>query len=67
MPCLQYRISIGGLGGNSMPPDSTEIWQEGAAIMSAKLVSNGEFNEKEMVDYLTGKGHEVVHATTSCS
>lgn len=31
-----------------MPPNSTELWQEGAAIESEKVVSNGVFNEARM-------------------
>lgn len=31
-----------------MPPNSTELWQEGAAIESEKVVSNGVFNESRM-------------------
>lgn len=31
-----------------MPPNSTELWQEGAAIESEKVVSNGTFNEDRM-------------------
>lgn len=27
-----HHTDIGGLGGTSMPPNSTELWQEGAAI-----------------------------------
>lgn len=31
-----------------MPPNSTELWQEGAAIESEKVVSDGVFNEARM-------------------
>lgn len=31
-----------------MPPSSTELWQEGTAIESEKVVSNGVFNEDRM-------------------
>jgi 5-oxoprolinase (ATP-hydrolysing) len=31
-----------------MPPNSSELWQEGAAIESEKVVSNGVFNEEKM-------------------
>ncbi|KAJ7596011.1 Hydantoinase B/oxoprolinase-domain-containing protein [Mycena floridula] len=43
-----HHGDIGGLDANSMPPNSTEIWQEGAQIMSMKLVSDGKFNEPEI-------------------
>jgi N-methylhydantoinase B/oxoprolinase/acetone carboxylase alpha subunit len=52
---LTYR-SIGGLHGNSMPPESEELWQEGALIHSAFLVRDGVFNEAEMIRYLTEPG-----------
>ncbi|KAI5302113.1 hypothetical protein KEM55_001296, partial [Ascosphaera atra] len=35
-----------------MPPNSTELWQEGAAIEAEKLVSGGKFNEERMVELL---------------
>lgn len=31
-----------------MPPNSTELWQEGAAIESEKAVEDGQFNEARM-------------------
>lgn len=35
-----------------MPPKSTELWQEGAAIEGDKVVSNGVFDEKRMIELL---------------
>lgn len=35
-----------------MPPHSKELFQEGAALKSEKLVSEGEFNEKRIIDLL---------------
>lgn len=35
-----------------MPPHSRELWQEGAAIKSEKLVSEGHFNEKRITELL---------------
>lgn len=43
-----HHGDIGGLDGNSMHPDSTESWQEGAAIMSTFLVRDGKFNHEEI-------------------
>ncbi|KAI5479281.1 5-oxoprolinase (ATP-hydrolyzing) [Pseudohyphozyma bogoriensis] len=51
-----HHGDIGGLNGQSMPPDSAEIWQEGASIMSTMLVSNGVFNEKEIVEIFEKAG-----------
>ena len=39
---------VGGILPGSMPPNSTELWQEGAAIESEKVVSDGVFNEARM-------------------
>jgi 5-oxoprolinase (ATP-hydrolysing) len=40
-----HHADIGGLLPGSMPPTSTYLWQEGAAIESAKIVSAGIFDE----------------------
>ena len=47
-----HHADIGGLLPGSMPPKSTELWQEGAAIESDKIVSNGLFNEERMTEVL---------------
>lgn len=51
-----HHGDIGGLGGNSFPPDSVELWQEGAAIKSFFLVRDGIFNEKGIVEILNKPG-----------
>ncbi|KAK8844794.1 hypothetical protein IAR55_006644 [Kwoniella newhampshirensis] len=51
-----HHNDIGGLYGNSMPPESEEIWQEGALIYSAFLVRDGVFNHEEITRYLTEPG-----------
>ena len=43
-----HHADIGGILPGSMPPVSTALWQEGAAIESTKLVSDGIFREDEM-------------------
>lgn len=43
-----HHADIGGLLPGSMPPTSSALWQEGAAIESTKLVSEGLFNEDEV-------------------
>ncbi|KAH7326078.1 Hydantoinase/oxoprolinase [Stachybotrys elegans] len=45
-----HHADIGGISAGSMPPHSRELFQEGAAIMSEKLVSKGKFNEKRVVE-----------------
>lgn len=47
-----HHADIGGILPGSMPPHSRELFQEGAAITSEKLVSEGEFNEKRITELL---------------
>jgi 5-oxoprolinase (ATP-hydrolysing) len=47
-----HHADIGGILPGSMPPHSRELFQEGAAIKSEKLVSEGKFNEKRMTQLL---------------
>lgn len=47
-----HHADIGGILPGSMPPNSAALWQEGAAIESTKLVSEGLFNEEEVVRLL---------------
>jgi 5-oxoprolinase (ATP-hydrolysing) len=47
-----HHADIGGILPGSMPPHSRELFQEGAAIKSEKLVSAGEFNEKRVTEML---------------
>ncbi|TDZ36774.1 Uncharacterized protein C8035_v008756 [Colletotrichum spinosum] len=43
-----HHADIGGILPGSMPPTSSALWQEGAAIESTKLVSEGRFDEDEV-------------------
>lgn len=45
-----HHADIGGITAGSMPPHSRELYQEGAAIKSEKLVSEGRFNENRVVE-----------------
>ncbi|KAK0728665.1 Hydantoinase B/oxoprolinase-domain-containing protein [Lasiosphaeria miniovina] len=47
-----HHADIGGITAGSMPPHSRELYQEGAAIKSEKLVSEGKFNEQRVVELL---------------
>ena len=47
-----HHADIGGILPGSMPPHSRELYQEGAAIKSEKLVSEGNFNEKRITELL---------------
>jgi 5-oxoprolinase (ATP-hydrolysing) len=48
-----HHADIGGVLPGSMPPNSTELWQEGAAIEAEKIVSGGRFNEEKMIVLLS--------------
>lgn len=48
-----HHADIGGILPGSMPPSSKELYQEGAAIKSEKLVSEGHFNEKRIIELLS--------------
>jgi 5-oxoprolinase (ATP-hydrolysing) len=43
-----HHADIGGILPGSMPPNSKDIFEEGAAIKSEKLVSEGRFDEKKI-------------------
>ncbi|KAM0714245.1 hypothetical protein Q7P37_010032 [Cladosporium fusiforme] len=47
-----HHADIGGILPGSMPPHSRELFQEGAAIKSEKLVSEGKFNEERITEIL---------------
>ncbi|KAJ5150981.1 uncharacterized protein N7482_010233 [Penicillium canariense] len=47
-----HHADIGGILPGSMPPHSKELYQEGAAIKSEKLVSEGKFNEHRITELL---------------
>jgi 5-oxoprolinase (ATP-hydrolysing) len=47
-----HHADIGGILPGSMPPMSRELFQEGAAIKSEKLVSEGHFNEQRITELL---------------
>ncbi|GKZ76276.1 hypothetical protein AnigIFM56816_005255 [Aspergillus niger] len=51
-----HHTDIGGLGGTSMPPNSTELWQEGAAIRSFKLIHKEYFDERGIIEILLRPG-----------
>ncbi|TPX13261.1 uncharacterized protein E0L32_006234 [Thyridium curvatum] len=45
-----HHADIGGITAGSMPPHSRELYQEGAAVRSEKLVSEGRFDEELVVE-----------------
>lgn len=47
-----HHADIGGIAPGSMPSNSTELWQEGAAIESFKMVKKGSFDEEGLIKHL---------------
>lgn len=47
-----HHADIGGIQPGSMPPNSTELWQEGAAVESFKIVKEGIFDEAGLIEVL---------------
>ncbi|OQV07967.1 hypothetical protein CLAIMM_12316 [Cladophialophora immunda] len=47
-----HHADIGGIAAGSMPPNSTELWQEGVAIESFKMVNEGVFDEAGLIHHL---------------
>ncbi|KAE8152822.1 Hydantoinase B/oxoprolinase-domain-containing protein [Aspergillus avenaceus] len=58
-----HHADVGGIAPGSMPPDSTELWQEGAAIESFKLVKGGVFDEAGLIKHL----YEIPATYPGCS
>ena len=50
-----HHADIGGIAAGSMPPNSTELWQEGAAIESFLMVKEGVFDEEGLTYLLYDK------------
>jgi 5-oxoprolinase (ATP-hydrolysing) len=48
-----HHADIGGISPGSMPPHSKSLSEEGAAIVSFKLVKNGVFDEQGITKLLT--------------
>ncbi|KKA26366.1 hypothetical protein TD95_001418 [Thielaviopsis punctulata] len=44
-----HHTDIGGKGITSMMPESRELWEEGMAVKSMKIISQGKFLEKEII------------------
>ncbi|KAI9366847.1 Hydantoinase B/oxoprolinase-domain-containing protein [Zopfochytrium polystomum] len=47
-----HHADIGGIQPGSMPPNSCELFQEGAAVKSFKIVKAGKFDEDGLTDIL---------------
>ncbi|CAF3924081.1 unnamed protein product, partial [Rotaria sp. Silwood1] len=53
-----HHADIGGLTPGSMPPNSTTLLQEGAQFLSFKIVEQGQFKEKELIEKLNEPGKQ---------
>jgi 5-oxoprolinase (ATP-hydrolysing) len=64
-----HHADIGGISPGSMPPNSRRLVEEGAAILSFKLVDNGVFQEEEISKLLSssGDGRERINGTRRLS
>ncbi|XP_042218072.1 5-oxoprolinase-like [Homarus americanus] len=51
-----HHADIGGITPGSMPPHSTSIHEEGAVFLSFKLVDQGIFQEKKLIEALMDPG-----------
>ncbi len=51
-----HHADIGGISPGSMPPSSRRIEEEGACILSFKLVTNGRFQEEGIRELLLAPG-----------
>ncbi|KAF4614300.1 hypothetical protein G7Y89_g15437 [Cudoniella acicularis] len=47
-----HHVDIGGILPGSMPSNSKELWGKNAVIKAFKIIKNGEFQEKELIDLL---------------
>lgn len=47
-----HHADVGGIAPGSMPPNSQELWQEGAAIESFKMIREGVFDEAGLIKHL---------------
>jgi 5-oxoprolinase (ATP-hydrolysing) len=47
-----HHADIGGILPGSMPPTSVTIFDEGAQIVSFKIVDDGVYKRDELVDYM---------------
>ncbi|KAF7377600.1 Hydantoinase-B domain-containing protein [Mycena sanguinolenta] len=50
-----HHADIGGILPGSMPPTSVNIFEEGAEIVSFKIVDGGVFDRKGLVEYMIDK------------
>jgi 5-oxoprolinase (ATP-hydrolysing) len=49
-----------------MPPNSKELWEEGAVIKAFKVVENGEFKEQDLTELLMAPANSPGCQGTRC-
>ncbi|KAI1389951.1 Hydantoinase B/oxoprolinase-domain-containing protein [Hypoxylon trugodes] len=47
-----HHADVGGILPGSMPPNSKELWEEGAVMRAFKVVEGGKFKEEELIKLL---------------
>jgi 5-oxoprolinase (ATP-hydrolysing) len=50
-----HHADVGGILPGSMPPSSVNIFEEGAEIVSFKIVNNGVFDRKGLLELLVDR------------
>lgn len=50
-----HHADIGGILPGSMPPTSVNLFEEGAEIVSFKIVDGGVFDQKKLYEYMLEK------------
>ncbi|GBE90812.1 hydantoinase B/oxoprolinase family protein [Nostoc cycadae] len=58
-----HHADIGGITPGSMPPNSTNVVEEGILIDNFQLVAAGQFHEAELVNLLTSKPYPARNVT----
>lgn len=62
-----HHADIGGISPGSMPPHSKELYQEGAAIKSFKIVNAGEFDSEGLENHLCTIPSSYAGCSGSCA
>ncbi|GME26887.1 hypothetical protein GTA08_BOTSDO04892 [Neofusicoccum parvum] len=61
-----HHADVGGVLPGSMPPNSRELWEEGALIEAFKVVQGGHFKEEELTGLLLEPGKWEGSSGTRC-
>ncbi|KKY27756.1 putative 5-oxoprolinase (atp-hydrolysing) [Diplodia seriata] len=61
-----HHADVGGVLPGSMPPNSRELWEEGAVIEAFKVVQGGHFKEGELTSLLMAPGNIEGSSGTRC-